>query len=83
MHRAGRRASRQHRLHRPDVGVCAEKARICRIPQIAPACALADGYLLVLVDALARTVIEPRELPVGVLTALLGVPMMLWLLSRP
>jgi len=32
---------------------------------------------------LARTVAAPRELPVGVLTALLGVPLMLWLLRRP
>lgn len=48
-----------------------------------PAAALAGGCLLVLADALARTVIEPRELPVGVLTALIGVPMMLWLLRRP
>jgi len=48
-----------------------------------PACALAGGSLLVLADALARTVIEPRELPVGVLTALIGVPMMLWLLRKP
>jgi iron complex transport system permease protein len=47
-----------------------------------PAAALAGGSLLVLADALARTVIAPRELPVGVLTALLGVPMMLWLLRR-
>ena len=48
-----------------------------------PAAALAGGSLLVLADALARTMIEPRELPVGVLTALIGVPMMLWLLRRP
>ena len=48
-----------------------------------PAVALAGGSLLVLADALARTVIAPRELPVGVLTALLGVPLMLWLLRRP
>ncbi|MFN3543859.1 MAG: FecCD family ABC transporter permease [Thiobacillus sp.] len=48
-----------------------------------PGCALAGGSLLVLADALARTVIEPRELPVGVLTALIGVPMMLWLLRKP
>lgn len=48
-----------------------------------PACALAGGCLLVLADALARTIIAPRELPVGVLTAMLGVPMMLWLLRRP
>lgn len=47
-----------------------------------PAAALAGGSLLVLADALARTLIEPRELPVGVLTALLGVPLMLVLLRR-
>lgn len=48
-----------------------------------PAAALTGGSLLVLADALARTVIAPRELPVGVLTALIGVPLMLWLLRRP
>jgi iron complex transport system permease protein len=48
-----------------------------------PATALAGGSLLVLADALARTVIAPRELPVGVLTALIGVPLMLGLLRRP
>ncbi|MDP1926483.1 MAG: iron ABC transporter permease [Thiobacillus sp.] len=48
-----------------------------------PAAALAGGSLLVLADALARTIIAPRELPVGVLTAMLGVPLMLWLLRRP
>lgn len=48
-----------------------------------PASALAGGSLLVLADAAARTVIAPRELPVGVLTALIGVPLMLWLLRRP
>ncbi|MBU2642526.1 MAG: iron ABC transporter permease [Gammaproteobacteria bacterium] len=48
-----------------------------------PAATLAGGSLLVLADALARTLIAPRELPVGVLTAMLGVPLMLWLLRRP
>ncbi|WP_238376521.1 FecCD family ABC transporter permease [Thiobacillus denitrificans] len=48
-----------------------------------PAAALGGGSLLVLADALARTLIAPRELPVGVLTALLGVPLMLWLLRKP
>lgn len=47
-----------------------------------PAAALAGGCMLVLADALARTLIAPRELPVGVLTALLGVPLMLVLLRR-
>lgn len=48
-----------------------------------PAAALAGGSLLVLADTLARTVIAPRELPVGVLTALIGVPLMLGLLRKP
>lgn len=45
-----------------------------------PASALAGGSLLVLADALARWVIAPQQLPVGVVTALLGAPMFLWLL---
>ena len=35
-----------------------------------------------LADTLARTVIAPQQLPVGVLTALIGVPVFLFLLSR-
>jgi iron complex transport system permease protein len=47
-----------------------------------PASALAGGSLLVLADTLARTVVAPQQLPVGVLTALLGVPVFLFLLGR-
>lgn len=47
-----------------------------------PAAALAGGALLVLADTAARTVIAPQQLPVGVLTALIGVPVFLFLLSR-
>ena len=47
-----------------------------------PASVLAGGSLLVLADTLARTVIAPQQLPVGVLTALIGVPVFLFLLSR-
>ncbi|MDY6814981.1 MAG: iron ABC transporter permease [Pseudomonadota bacterium] len=49
---------------------------------VLPACALAGGTLLVLADALARVVIAPEQLPVGVITALLGVPIFLYLLYR-
>ena len=49
---------------------------------ILPACALAGGTLLVLADTLARIVIAPEQLPVGVITALLGVPTFLYLLYR-
>jgi len=38
--------------------------------------------LLVLADTAARTVIAPAELPVGVLTAMIGVPVFLYLLLR-
>ena len=47
-----------------------------------PASALAGGILLVLADTLARTLIAPEQLPVGVITALLGVPAFLYLLHR-
>lgn len=47
-----------------------------------PASALGGGTLLVLADTLARTVIAPQQLPVGVLTALIGVPLFLYLLAR-
>ncbi len=49
---------------------------------ILPACALGGGVLLVLADTLARVVIAPEQLPVGVITALLGVPAFLYLLYR-
>lgn len=47
-----------------------------------PASALAGGTLLVVADTAARTLVAPLELPVGVLTALIGVPAFLWLLNR-
>lgn len=47
-----------------------------------PACVLVGGTLLVIADTLSRTLIAPLELPVGVLTVLIGVPAFLWLLSR-
>lgn len=47
-----------------------------------PAATLFGGFFLVLSDTLARTVLAPRQLPVGVITALLGVPLFLLLLNR-
>ena len=47
-----------------------------------PAAALFGGLFLVLSDTLARTVLAPRQLPVGVVTALLGVPLFLLLLNK-
>ena len=47
-----------------------------------PTAFLAGGILLAAADTLARTVVAPRELPVGVVTALLGVPFFAFLLRR-
>jgi iron complex transport system permease protein len=47
-----------------------------------PASGLLGGAFLVLSDMFARTVIAPSQLPVGVITALIGVPSFLWLLTR-
>lgn len=47
-----------------------------------PASALLGGTLLVCADTLARTALAPQQLPVGVITAFLGVPLFLYLLRR-
>jgi len=47
-----------------------------------PATVLFGGAFLVLCDTLGRTAIAPVELPVGIITALLGGPFFLWLLLR-
>ena len=47
-----------------------------------PACFLGGGAFLAVADLAARTVMAPAELPVGVLTALMGGPFFLWLLLR-
>lgn len=43
-----------------------------------PSAALAGGAFLVIADTLARTMLAPQQLPVGVITALIGVPAFLW-----
>jgi iron complex transport system permease protein len=47
-----------------------------------PASALLGGTFLVLADMFARTIIAPSQLPVGIITAMIGVPSFLWILSR-
>ncbi len=49
---------------------------------LVPACFLVGGAFLVLSDLAARTLLAPAEIPVGVLTALLGGPFFLWILAR-
>jgi iron complex transport system permease protein len=47
-----------------------------------PAAVVLGGCLLMLADVLARTLVAPQQLPVGVVTALIGVPVFLFLLYR-
>ncbi len=47
-----------------------------------PASALLGGSLLIATDTLARIVIAPSELPVGIITALIGAPMFIYLLKK-
>jgi iron complex transport system permease protein len=49
---------------------------------VVPASILLGGTLLTLADTLARTAASPRQLPVGALTALIGVPLFLILMRR-
>lgn len=49
---------------------------------LGPVSMLFGGAFLVLCDTVARTVLAPAEIPVGVLTALLGGPFFIWLLTR-
>ena len=49
---------------------------------VLPASALVGAAFLVVCDVLARTVMAPQELPVGIITALVGGPFFLWLLVR-
>lgn len=61
---------------------------ICRLllgpdhRRLLPATWLFGGAFLITCDATARTVMAPTELPVGIITALLGGPFFLWLLLR-
>lgn len=49
-----------------------------------PLATVTGALLLVLVDTIARTAASPREIPLGVVTALVGAPFFLWLLrARP
>jgi len=50
--------------------------------RLVPATAIGGALLLLVADTLARTLAAPAEVPVGILTALVGAPVFLWLLRR-
>jgi len=49
---------------------------------LTPATLMFGGGFLVFCDTIARLIIAPAEIPVGVITTLLGGPFFLWLLIR-
>ena len=61
---------------------------ICRLlvggghRRLLPATCLFGGLFLIICDTLARTAIAPAEIPVGVITSVLGGPFFVWLLVR-
>src|SRR3990170_139323 len=50
--------------------------------RLIPLSAITGGAFLLCADVIARTVIAPRTLPVGIVTAMVGAPFFLWLLRR-
>ncbi len=50
--------------------------------RVLPVSLLAGAIFLVWVDVLARTIVQPEEMPLGVFTAFLGGPFFLWLMRR-
>jgi iron complex transport system permease protein len=50
--------------------------------RLLPGAVLLGGTLLIVADTVARSALAPRQLPVGVVTALVGVPLFLYLLHR-
>jgi iron complex transport system permease protein len=49
---------------------------------VLPASAVGGAAILVIADLVARTIAAPAEIPLGVLTALIGSPFFFWLLRR-
>jgi len=49
---------------------------------VIPGAALAGATFVIVADTIARTLIAPRELPVGAITALIGAPLFIYLLRR-
>jgi iron complex transport system permease protein len=47
-----------------------------------PASALAGALMMEVIDVIARYVISPAELPIGIITAVIGAPVFLWILLR-
>jgi len=50
--------------------------------RLIPLSMLGGAALLILTDVVARSIIAPQEIPVGIITSLLGAPFFLWVMKR-
>ncbi len=50
--------------------------------RLIPACILTGGFFVMICDMIARTIVAPEELPIGVITSLFGAPFFLFLIRR-
>ena len=63
------------------LGVAGLSVELDHVPVLhAVSAAVPGAGFLVLADTLARTVVSPAELPIGVVTALVGSPVFVWIL---
>ena len=47
-----------------------------------PASALLGAFLMIIADMISRVIIQPAELPVGLITSAIGAPFFLWLIFK-
>lgn len=50
--------------------------------KLAPLCALTGALFLIWADVLCRVIIQGMELPIGILTSMIGAPCFIWLMVR-
>ena len=86
MHRASVLAvtytSRETVLDIGPIHATADREKTVYFPPVLGGLALAGGIVLLVADTIARTAFEPRELPVGIVTALVGAPAFAAILLR-
>lgn len=81
--RIGRRRQRRHRLCRHRGATCAQNGDRPDHRYLLPASALLGGSLLIFADVIARTIVAPAELPIGIITGAVGGPFFLWIPAAP
>ena len=73
---------RDHRFCRTGHSASVPPAGVADYRKLLPASMLGGAILLILADVIARVIIAPQQLPVGIVTAMLGAPFFLWVLKR-